>query len=118
MPGGSGVGEPDVAAVFPDIGDEQDLGTARQAGLRIDVDLDFTKAPGEGDLLLHGDVLAAKEDHPVAIEDFLDAAEGRRVEFPRQVHAPDFGAQRRARWGDAHARGGLMIHRLMIPAVH
>ena len=70
-----------------------DLGVAVHAVDEI-VDLQFAEAAAEGNVLLRGQLLLAKENDAIVDERPADFADHVVVEVARQVDAGNFGAER------------------------
>ncbi|GLK61868.1 hypothetical protein GCM10017624_40320 [Azotobacter vinelandii] len=66
---------------------------AGEQELLEDMDLQFAEAAAESDLLLGGDALLAKHQHPVVQEGLVNTGEIRRIDRKGQVQAEDFGTQ-------------------------
>ena len=103
MPGRAGIGQADVATVFLDVGDQQDLRLVRQTVFREAVEVRFAQHGGEFDLAGGRDGLVAKHHHAVGDECGEDRGFRRRVERQGQVHAPDFRPAGVARRQNLHA---------------
>ncbi len=98
----AGVGEPDVAAVLDDVGDGKDFGMAGPEILSRDVDFQVAQAPAEGDVLLFGQALIAKDNDAAIVEDSLDLLKRGGIDRVREIDAGNLGAERRVSGFDLH----------------
>ena len=86
MPGGA-----DIVLLMGFLADFGDLGMAVH-GAEEAVDIDRAPDPGEGDMLLGRQRLAAKEDDAVPVKGAADVRDLGRRQGPRQIDAVNFGA--------------------------
>ncbi len=89
----AGIAETNGLPVFDDVGDDEDFRMAGQVELLEHMDLQFTEAAAEGDLLLRGDALIAEHHHVMIQVGAMDAGEVFGIERPGQLDAEDLGTQ-------------------------
>src|SRR5271166_1223582 len=117
MPGEAGVGQADMLAGFvADIGNQQDFRKSGEQVLLDDMNFQFSEARAELDMPLVRQLLVAKHDDDVVVEDALDLAECPVIDVLREIEA-DFRAAGRAaflhRWPHR-----ALLHRRALPQRH
>ena len=78
---------------------DHDFGVASQAWV-IWMRYQFPKHRSQGLLLVHGDVLVAKEDDLMSDEGVVDLGEDTLVEWAAKVYPVDLGPYNRSKWPD------------------
>src|SRR5580704_2834515 len=92
MPSEARIGQADVLADFvTDIGNQQDFRKTGEQILLDDVDFELSEPRAEFDVPLVCQLLSAKDDNNIVVEDALDLAECRIVDVLREIEA-DFRA--------------------------
>ena len=79
------------AGFVADIGDQQDLRKTGEQVLLDDMDFELSEPRAEFDVPLVGELLSAKDDNNIVVEDALDLTECRIVDVLREIEA-DFRA--------------------------
>ena len=73
-----------------------------------DMDLEFSEAPAEVDVLLRRQILTSKQQYGMLFVGVVNNSEAVVVDGPGEIEAADLGAQRRAEWmyGNCHDEPG------------
>jgi len=105
MPELARIAQADGLAVFDDVGDDQDFRVVGQQELLEHMDLQHAKAATEGDLLVGGDALVAKDHHMVIQVRAVNAGEILVIDRAGQIQADDLGPHAAGEWTNLEGLG-------------